>query len=88
MPTILRLRGYAFRLHLNDHPPPHVHVVGPDGWALVELGTGRLIRHRGLARKDLVALIAIVFEHGELLREARHDLHAHRKCNLEEREQA
>lgn len=34
MPTVLRVGGLRFAVYPNDHPPAHVHVVGP-GWAVV-----------------------------------------------------
>jgi len=27
MPTVLRVRGFHFRINTLDHPPPHVHVL-------------------------------------------------------------
>jgi len=34
MPTVLRCRNYAVRIYPHDHPPEHVHAVGP-GWTVV-----------------------------------------------------
>ena len=34
MPTILFIDGRRFVVYPNDHPPAHVHVVGP-GWVVV-----------------------------------------------------
>ena len=34
MPTVLRFRNYDVRIYFRDHPPAHVHVVGP-GWVVV-----------------------------------------------------
>jgi len=34
MPTVLRCRNYAIRIYFHDHPPEHVHAVGPD-WVVV-----------------------------------------------------
>lgn len=34
MPTILRIGGLRFVVYPNDHPPAHVHVIGP-GWTVV-----------------------------------------------------
>jgi len=28
MPTILRMGGLRVAVYPNDHPPPHVHVIG------------------------------------------------------------
>lgn len=34
MPTVLRFRNYDVRINSLDHPPAHVHAVGP-GWVLI-----------------------------------------------------
>jgi hypothetical protein len=34
MPTILRIEGLRVVIYPNDHPPAHVHVIGPD-WEVV-----------------------------------------------------
>jgi hypothetical protein len=30
-PTVLRVQGFAFVIHLNDHLPAHVHVYRSEG---------------------------------------------------------
>ena len=34
VPTILRIGGLRVTIYPNDHPPPHVHVVGAKGEAV------------------------------------------------------
>ena len=34
MPTVLRIGGLRVVIYSNDHPPAHVHVLGP-GWLVV-----------------------------------------------------
>jgi hypothetical protein len=34
MPAVLRLDGLRVVIYPNDHPPAHVHVLGP-GWVVV-----------------------------------------------------
>ena len=34
MPTVLRIGGLRVVIYPNDHPPAHVHVLGP-GWVVV-----------------------------------------------------
>jgi hypothetical protein len=34
MPTVLRFRNVSVRIYPRDHPPAHVHAVGP-GWVVV-----------------------------------------------------
>jgi hypothetical protein len=37
MPTILRIDGLRVTIYPNDHPPPHVHVIGAKGEAVILL---------------------------------------------------
>ena len=68
MATIFEFRNYAFRIYTNDHAPAHVHIVGPDGWAIVELATWRVIRAKGLRESQLKELVAVACdEHRQLL---------------------
>jgi hypothetical protein len=43
MPTVLRIGGLRVVVYTNDHPPAHVHVLGP-GWAVVINLTGPSVR--------------------------------------------
>lgn len=43
MPTILRIGGWRFAVYPNDHPPAHVHVIGP-GWVVVVNLYGPVVR--------------------------------------------
>jgi hypothetical protein len=46
----------------NDHPPAHVHVIGADGRAKIELdctaGSIELLWHHGISRADLRPILA------------------------------
>src|SRR5580700_5881061 len=37
MPTVLRIGGLRVVIYPNDHPPPHVHVIGAKGEAVLML---------------------------------------------------
>ncbi|WP_408253408.1 DUF4160 domain-containing protein [Paraburkholderia caledonica] len=37
MPTVIRYEGLRISIYTNDHPPPHVHVLGPNREAIFEL---------------------------------------------------
>jgi hypothetical protein len=34
VPAVLRVDGLRVAIYPNDHPPAHVHVIGP-GWVVV-----------------------------------------------------
>ena len=37
MPTVPRIGGLRVAIYPNDHPPPHVHVIGAKGEAVFYL---------------------------------------------------
>jgi hypothetical protein len=43
VPTVLRVDGLRIVIYPNDHPPAHVHVLGP-GWVVVINLTGPEVR--------------------------------------------
>jgi hypothetical protein len=60
-------------LFLNDHSPPHVHVMGPDGRAKFALGTTPddvlLVECEGVAAAMLRRIAAAIIErHDECLK--------------------
>jgi Domain of unknown function (DUF4160) len=79
MPTILRFQGLRVVIFLNDHWPPHVHVVGAAREAKIALGlSGRrpaLVSYRGLTRRELALALAEIERHHELLMERWREIH-------------
>jgi Domain of unknown function (DUF4160) len=41
MPTIISVDGYQVVIFTRDHPPPHVHVIGPNGSVVFNLNCPR-----------------------------------------------
>jgi uncharacterized Zn finger protein len=68
MPTILILFGLKFRIHVRDHQPIHVHVVGQDGEAKFEVGNEiKLMDNKGMKPKDLHLAQSIIEENKEYI---------------------
>ena len=44
MPELCRFRGIVIRIHPNDHPPSHFHVVYRGRRASVDIETLRVVR--------------------------------------------
>ncbi len=57
MPTVGQTGHLRIAIYVNDHPPPHVHVVAGDTTAVVLLncydGPPTLRENHGLKAKDL-----------------------------------
>jgi hypothetical protein len=65
VPTVLRIRNIRVAIYANDHPPPHVHAIGPGGGrAKFELncpeGSVRLVDQVGYRRADILEIGAAV----------------------------
>ena len=58
-------------IRTNDHPPPHVHVLGPEGRAKIHFDCGNgaidLVSHNGVTRADLRRILEQVEAKTELL---------------------
>lgn len=70
MPTILRIGGLRFVVYPNDHPPAHVHVIGP-GWTVVVNLHGQELRAviGPCSQRDARRVLDLVAEHGTVLLE-------------------
>lgn len=79
MATIFRVRGLRFVIYSNDHPPPHIHVIGADREARIALGDGRcspsVITNDGLSRGELAVALFETNLHGELLLRRWREIH-------------
>jgi hypothetical protein len=79
VPTILRFRSFRIVIYTDDHPPPHVHAVGPDGKAIFLLNcpTGPVLLREEtyLTQAQVKALANFLSEHLELLCKAWEDIH-------------
>lgn len=80
MPTVLRFGSMRFVMYFNDHEPPHVHVIFPDGEVVIildEQATSVRVRDvYGIVRgHDLHRIAAIVTEHFETLVELWEEYH-------------
>ena len=79
MPTILRFRGLRVVIYVNDHRPPHVHIVGPGREARIALGDERehpwLMTNEGLSRRQVEAALRKVSENRDLLIQRWREIH-------------
>jgi hypothetical protein len=77
VPTVLRVGGWRFVIYPNDHPPAHVHVMGP-GWSVV-INVAGLVALREVvgrcAERDARRALALAEAHQETLLEAWRQIH-------------
>jgi hypothetical protein len=53
MPTVIYIGNVKIRIYPKDHPPPHVHAVGPGCEAKFEIESMACLFSRGFSEKDL-----------------------------------
>ena len=70
MATLFRLGNLRVVIYSDDHPPPHVHVLGPDGAARFRLnppdGPVELWDQAGFRLAELNAIGATIAERFEV----------------------
>jgi hypothetical protein len=70
MPTVLRIEGLRVVIYPNDHPPAHVHVIGP-GWVVVVNLLGPDVREAiGCNEPEARRVLRLVADHQAVLMEA------------------
>ena len=75
MPTALRVDGLRVTIYPNDHPPAHVHVMGP-GWVVVINLIGLEVREViGCGEREAVRALRLAAAHHAALMEAWGRLH-------------
>jgi hypothetical protein len=75
MPTVLLIEGLRVVIYPNDHPPAHVHVIGP-GWVVVVNLIGLRLREViGCDERQARRVLRLIGERREVLLEAWRRIH-------------
>ena len=70
MPTVLRIGGLRVVVYPNDHPPAHVHVLGP-GWVVVVDLIGPTVREViNCNERDARRILPLIVAHQDELTKA------------------
>ena len=75
MPTILRTGNLRFIIYPNDHPPAHIHILGPDAECKIQIKDIKLISSKGFSLKDIKRISHYISENIELISSAWEDIH-------------
>jgi hypothetical protein len=67
MPTILRIDGLRVVIYPNDHPPAHVHVLGPGLAVVINLVGMELCEAIGCTEREARRILQVIAEHQETL---------------------
>jgi hypothetical protein len=78
MIVLLRASGLKIVIYVDDHPPPHVHVIG-DGEARIRLvganGRPQLMEAAGMKEGDLRKALQAVTQEQAMLLDAWREIH-------------
>jgi hypothetical protein len=75
MSTLFRFKGLKIVIYSLDHRPAHVHIIGPDVDAKVEIGSWNVVHCEGLSAKSLKKVIEFLRERESDLWEAWNEIH-------------
>lgn len=75
MPIIIRTKNLKIFIYVKDHKPAHVHVIGPDAEAKIDIDTFQCLSVHGFSKKDVNQIIKFLKSNKELLIEAWKDYH-------------
>ncbi|HMB01791.1 MAG TPA: DUF4160 domain-containing protein [Spirochaetota bacterium] len=75
MPVFLRTSNLKFAIRTNDHPPAHVHVLGPDAEAKIDLKSLDIISAAGFSKKDITRIISFLKDKKDILIKAWEEYH-------------
>ena len=79
MPKVFDVGAYRVAVYPNDHAPPHVHAVGPDGVARFSLGDWpeevRLMDVDGILKSDLKEITEQIIDRHYECREKWRSIH-------------
>ena len=75
MPIIIRTKNLKIFIYFKDHLPAHVHVLGPDAEAKIDLNNFECLYVKGFSKKDVNRIIKFIKTKKELLIEAWEDYH-------------
>jgi hypothetical protein len=79
MPTIFRVRGLRVVIYMNDHRPPHAHVLGPGQEAKIALVAAgeqpSVVFNEGLSRAELADALVEIGRNRDMLMQRWREIH-------------
>jgi hypothetical protein len=75
MPVFIRTSNLQFVIRTKDHPPAHVHVLGPGAEMKVSIENLQIIKSTGFSKKDASKILSFLKDKKELLVQAWEEYH-------------
>ena len=70
MPTVLRIDGLRVVIYPNDHPPAHVHILGPGWVAVIDLIELKVRESIGCDEREARRILRLIAGHQGTLMDA------------------
>jgi hypothetical protein len=75
MPTVLRIKGFEFRIYTDDHAPAHCHVHKAGTEIIIALDPVTIRQNKGMSKPNARDAVTLVEDHRILLLEAWRTIH-------------
>ncbi len=75
MPIIIRTRNLKIYIYTKDHPPAHVHVIGPNAEAKIDINNFKCTFVSGFSKRDINRIIKFLKDKKEVLQDTWEDYH-------------
>jgi hypothetical protein len=67
MPAVLHVENWRTVVYPNDHPPAHVHIIGPGWIVVVNILVPEMREVIGCSEREARRIVKIVAKHREAL---------------------
>jgi uncharacterized protein (DUF885 family) len=74
-PTLFRLGNIRVVIHTREHKPAHVHLIGPEAEAKIEIESWSILESHGFSAQALKKALEFLENHKDELLEAWKDIH-------------
>lgn len=75
MPTVLRIKGFEFRIYTDDHAPAHCHIHKAGTEIIISLNPVTIRQNKGMSRRNARDAVTLVEDHQAFLLEAWKTIH-------------
>lgn len=75
MGTVAVYKNIRIVIHTRDHSPPHVHAIGPDAEAVINLITMEVIQVNGFDARSVKQIQQFIWVRKAMLLEAWNEIH-------------
>ena len=75
MPTVLRIKGFEFRIYTDGHAPAHCHIRKAGTEIIISLDPVTIRQNKGMSKPNAREAVTLVEDHQVFLLEAWRTIH-------------